>query len=119
MGETVELGVQLLASAEEDELDLSVAVDRLETVTREPRVTRSILDEAEKRGVIERSNGLLRVRQGPQNSAHTEIVMRDGEYTCRRCNSSISPGYFLDLTGSLYGAFGPKCIQVVTGRDEE
>jgi len=57
--ERVELGVELLANLETDSLPLSEAVDRIETVTTAPDLTREILDTAELRGVIERAEGRL------------------------------------------------------------
>lgn len=118
MTDTVDLGVDLLASADETQMDLSVAVDRIETLTAEPTTTRQILDEAEKRGVIERSKGMLRVRRSGTTRSRSQIVVRDGEFTCQRCGASISPGRFLDLDAGLHGAFGPECIRIVTGRTE-
>ncbi|MFW5918132.1 MAG: DUF5830 family protein, partial [Haloferacaceae archaeon] len=55
----IELALDLLAHLEHDELELSAVVDRIETVTTEPTLTRTILDEAEKRGILEREDGRL------------------------------------------------------------
>jgi len=49
-----ELGLELLAHLEDEELSLAETIDRLEAVTTSPSLTREILDDAEKRGLIER-----------------------------------------------------------------
>ena len=46
----VELGVTLLANFEDAELSMAEAVDRLETITTDPHLTREILDTAERQG---------------------------------------------------------------------
>jgi hypothetical protein len=55
-GDPVELGVQLLAHLGDDatEVSLADAMDRIETITTHPATTRTILDTAEARGIIER-----------------------------------------------------------------
>ena len=45
---TKELGLELLAHLEDEELSLAETVDRLEAVTTSPSLTREILDDAEK-----------------------------------------------------------------------
>jgi hypothetical protein len=62
--EKIELGVDLLAHLETDALDLAAAIDRLETVTTNPTLTREILDTADKRGIIDREAGRIRTRRG-------------------------------------------------------
>ncbi|PSQ28503.1 MarR family transcriptional regulator, partial [Halobacteriales archaeon SW_10_68_16] len=62
--ERVELGVALLEHAEDAELSLAEAIDRVETVTTDPHLTREILDTAELRGVIEREDGVVRPTGG-------------------------------------------------------
>ena len=116
--ETVELGVQLLERLEHGELSLAEVVDRLETITSRPATTRTILDEAEKRGVIEREDGLIRPTSGRFLSFESEIVAKDGEFTCRRCGASLSIGYFMRLDAADHGPFGSSCIRKVTGREE-
>ncbi|EMA36229.1 DUF5830 family protein [Halococcus hamelinensis] len=114
--DTVELGVELLANLEDGRLDLATALDRLETVTTEPRTTRTILDEAEKRGVVDREDGILRVRSGEYVSFGSDVVVREGEFTCRRCGASISTGHFIRFDNGELGPFGSSCIEKVTGR---
>ncbi|WP_435175608.1 DUF5830 family protein [Halorussus sp. AFM4] len=113
----VELGVELLSKLEHPELSVAEAVDRIETVTTHPATTRKILDEAEKRGVIEREDGVVRTTGGGYVSFQSEVVTKEGEFSCRRCGASISTGYFIELDAGEHGAFGPECIRKVTGRD--
>jgi len=112
----VELGVELLATLEDGELDLAIAIDRLETVTDDPRTTREILDTAERRGVIEREDGVVRVLSGAFVRFGRDVVTREGEFTCRRCGAAISTGHFLRLDAGEHGPFGSSCIEKVTGR---
>jgi hypothetical protein len=114
--ETVELGIELLSNLADSELDLAEAMDRLETVTSDPRTTRTILDEAEKRGIIEREDGQLRVRSGEFVRFERDVVAREGEFTCQRCGASISTGHFIEFDAGEHGPFGSSCIKTVTGR---
>jgi len=115
--DTVEVGVELLSKLEHPELTVAEAVDRIETVTTHPATTRRILDAAEKRGVIEREDGVVRPTGGGYLGFESEIVTKEGEFSCRRCGASISTGYFMKLEAGEHGAFGPECIRKVTGRD--
>lgn len=116
MSDPVELGVELLANFEDEELDLPTALDRLEAVTTEPRTTRTILDEAEKRGIVAREDGILRVRSSEYVSYGSDVVVREGEFTCRRCGASLSTGHFIEFEHGELGPFGSSCIRKVTGR---
>jgi hypothetical protein len=109
--------VQLLERLEHAELPLAAVVDRLETISTEPAVTRAILDEAEKRGVIEREDATVRPQGGRFLGFESEVVSREGEFTCRRCGASLSTGYFMRLEAGEHGPFGSSCIRKVTGRD--
>jgi hypothetical protein len=116
--EKLELGVELLAHLEHEELALSDAIDRIETVTTSPSLTREILDAAEKRGVIERENARLRVqRGGTYVNYESQVVRREGEFECRRCGTTITTGHFVKLDAGELGPFGSSCIRKVTGRD--
>ena len=117
MDETVELGVELLEHLEDEQLSLSDAIDRIETVTTDPHVTREILDTAELRGVIEREEGIVRPTGGAYVSFRSEVVQREGEFTCRRCGASISTGHFVQFEAGEHGPFGSSCIRKVTGRE--
>ena len=113
-----ELGVELLANLEHDELPLADAIDRIETVTTSPSLTREILDAAEKRGIIDRENARLRVnRGGTYVDYDSQVVSREGEFECRRCGASITTGHFVRLDAGELGPFGSSCVRKVTGRD--
>jgi hypothetical protein len=113
----VEVGVELLSKLEHPELTVAEAVDRVETVTTHPATTRKILDEAEKRGVIEREDGIVKPTGGGYVSFQSEVVTKEGDFSCRRCGASISTGHFIKLDAGEHGPFGPECIRKVTGRD--
>ncbi|RAW45515.1 MarR family transcriptional regulator [Halorubrum sp. 48-1-W] len=118
--EKVELAVELLAHLEREELSLPEAMDRIETVTTNPALTREILDTAEKRGVIERENARLRVlRGGTYVEYDSQVVAREGEFECKRCGAGITTGHFLRLEAGELGPFGSSCVRKVTGRDAE
>ncbi|OYR42352.1 MarR family transcriptional regulator [Halorubrum sp. Ib24] len=118
--EKLELGVELLAHLEHEELALPDAIDRIETVTTSPALTRDILDAAEKRGLIEREDARLRVqRGGTYVNYDSQVVQREGEFECRRCGTSISTGHFVKLDAGELGPFGSSCIRKVTGRDSD
>lgn len=117
--ETVELGVELLAHVECEELTLPDAIDRIETVTTSPTLTREILDTAEKRGIIDRDGALLRVQRGGTHvNYETQVVTREGSFECRRCGSGLTTGHFVRLDAGELGPFGSSCIRKVTGRDD-
>lgn len=113
----VELGVQLLERLEHEELSLAEVIDRLETITTHPSTTREILDTAERRGVIEREEDVVRPQRGTFLSFEVDVVSREGEFTCQRCGASISTGYFMRLEAGEHGPFGSSCIRKVTGRE--
>ena len=115
--ETVEVGVALLAHLEDERLSLAETVDRIETVTTDPAVTREILDTAELRGIINREEGIVRPRSGAFVSFERDVVRREGEFTCQRCGASLSTGYFVQFDAGEHGPFGPSCIRKITGRE--
>ncbi|WP_058366641.1 DUF5830 family protein [Haloparvum sedimenti] len=116
--EKLELALKLLAHVEREELPLPDAVDRIETVTDSPSLTRDILDAAEKRGIVDREGGRLRVRTGGTYvNFDAQVVRREGEFDCRRCGASISTGHFVRFETGELGPFGPDCVRKVTGRD--
>jgi hypothetical protein len=114
---TVELGLQLLERLEHEELSLAETIDRLETVTTHPATTRTILDEAEKRGIVDREDGLIRPSGGRFLRFQSEVVTKEGEFTCKRCGASLSTGHFMRLEAGEHGPFGSSCIRKVTGRE--
>jgi len=117
VAETVALGVELLAHLEAESLTLKETLDRLETVTTDPALTREILDTAELRGHIEREDGIVRPKRGDFVSFESDVVRRDGEFTCRRCGAGLSTGHFVQFETGELGPFGPSCIRKVTGRE--
>ena len=114
-----ELALTLIEHLETDELPLSAVIDRIETVTTSPSLTREILDTAEKRGLIERKDGRIQVRRGGSFVRFDQqVVARDGEYTCQRCGAGLSTGHFIVFETGELGPFGSACIRKVVGRDD-
>lgn len=114
----VELGVELLASLEDDELSVADAMDRIETVTTDPAIQREILDTAAVRGVIDREDATVRTTSHDYVSFEGDVVSKEGEFTCRRCSAEISTGYFIQFDAGDHGPFGSSCIRKVTGRED-
>lgn len=113
----VELGLDLLSHLEHEELTLADALDRIETVTTVPEIQRTILDEAEKRGIIEREQGIVRPVRSGFVRFQSDVVTKEGEFSCRRCGASLSTGHFVNFESGELGPFGSQCIRKVTGRD--
>ena len=114
--ERIELGVELLAHCEQ-QLALADAIDRIETITTDPAVTREILDTAEMRGIIDREDGVVHTNSGSDLSFEADVIEREGEFNCKRCGSSITTGYFIQFSAGEHGPFGSSCIRKVTGQD--
>ena len=118
MGEdVVELGVELLAHLEADEVPLAEAMDRIETITTDPTTVRKILDTAAERGILDREAGVVTPRSGVYVRFESQVVTKEGEFSCRRCGTSIETGYFIRFDAAEHGPFGSSCIRKVTGRD--
>ncbi len=115
--ERVDLGIALLERLEHEELPLPAVVDRLETITTNPTLTRTILDEAELRGVIERTDGVVRLTSGGYVRFQEQVIRREGEFRCERCGSSLSTGHFVRLEAGEIGPFGSSCVRKVLGRE--
>jgi hypothetical protein len=113
----VELGLALLERLEHEELSLAAVVDRIETVTTDPVATRTILDQAELRGIIDREEGIVRPKSRQYVRFESDVVTKEGDFTCQRCGSGLSTGHFIDLDGGELGPFGSSCIRKVTGRE--
>jgi sugar phosphate isomerase/epimerase len=114
----VELALDLLAALERDELPLPAVVDRIETVTTEPTLVRTVLDEAERRGIVDRDGNRVRMRRrGSVVRFDRQVVERDGEFDCRRCGASLSTGHFVEFEAGELGPFGSSCVRTVLGRD--
>ena len=116
--ETVDLACELIAHLERDDLPLSALVDRIETVTTDPALTREILDTAEMRGLIERDGARIRTRTGGTFVRFDEeVVRKEGDFECRRCGASLSTGHFVQFRSGELGPFGPSCVRKVLGRE--
>ncbi|NGM69054.1 MarR family transcriptional regulator [Natronolimnobius sp. AArcel1] len=113
----VALGLALLERLEHESLSLADAVDRIETVTTDPTVTRTILDQAELRGIIEREDGIIRPKSRQYVSFEQDVITKEGDFTCQRCGSGLSTGHFINLEAGELGPFGSSCIRKVTGRE--
>ena len=114
----VELALDLLAHIETGELALADVVDRIETVTTDPTLTREILDTAEIRGIIDRDGARIHTRRGGTFVRFdSQVHVRDGEYDCRRCGASLSTGYFVEFDAGELGPFGSSCVRKVLGRE--
>lgn len=114
----VELGVELLAHLEYEEVGLPEVVDRLEAISGDPAIVREILDTADRRGVIERDGALIRPTGGEFVRFESEVVTKEGEFTCKRCGADISTGHFIVFEAGEHGPFGSTCIRRVTGRED-
>ncbi|RQG91149.1 MarR family transcriptional regulator [Natrarchaeobius halalkaliphilus] len=117
LDDRVRLGLALLERLEHESLSLADVVDRIETVTADPTVTRTILDEAELRGIVERDDGIVRPKSRQYVRFGRDVITKEGEFSCRRCGSSLSTGYFIDLEAGELGPFGSSCVRKVTGRE--
>ncbi|WP_181686449.1 DUF5830 family protein [Halorhabdus salina] len=107
----------LLAHCEDPALSVAEAVDRLETITTDPRVTREILETAEANGIIKREETTIEPVGGNYVNFESQVITREGEFTCRRCGAEISTGHFVNFDAGELGPFGSSCIRKVTGRE--
>ncbi|PSQ45162.1 MarR family transcriptional regulator [Halobacteriales archaeon SW_7_68_16] len=113
----VELGVALLDVLEHEELSLADAMDRVESVTGDPALQREIFETAQRRGVIEREGDTVVPATRNYVSFESDVVSKEGEFTCRRCGAGLSTGYFIRFDAAEHGPFGSSCIRKVTGRE--
>lgn len=116
--DSVALGLELLAHLEQGELSMKEVMDRVELVTRNPSLQREILDQATRRGIVEREAGAVRpTARGTYVSFERDVVVREGEFTCQRCGAKLSTGHFVRFDADELGPFGSTCIRKVLGRD--
>jgi hypothetical protein len=115
--DVISLGVELIGSLEHEELSLDAVFDRIETVTTDPTLQRRILNAAERDGIIEREDAVLRPTTRFSVSLDGDIVIKEGEFTCRRCGAGLSTGHFIDFDAGEHGPFGSTCIRKLTGRE--
>jgi hypothetical protein len=113
----VELGCALLARLDQDELSVAAVLDRVEAVTTTPATQRAILEEAERRGVVERDGPTVRPTGGTPRDLAAEVVQKDGEFDCERCGAGLSTGHFVRTEAGDVGPYGSTCIRKVTGRE--
>lgn len=113
----VELGLALLQRFADDELGVADVITRLESITTHPRTQRRILDAAVDRGLVERRGSRVRPTPASPIDFEREVVTKEGDFSCRRCGTGISTGYFLSLDVGELGPYGSSCIRKVTGRE--
>lgn len=117
VSQRIELGVELLANLEHDELSMKATMDRLEKITGDPTVQREIIDTADLRGIIERDGGLIRPKASSYVRFEQDVFTKQGKFECKRCGRSLSTGYFIRFDAGEHGPFGSSCIRKVTGRE--
>ena len=113
----VALGVDLLAHLEHETLSVAEAIDQIELITTDPDRQRIILERADAEGVIDRQDDVITIERGSFVRFGSDVVTKEGEFSCRRCGTSLSTGYFIRLPAGEVGPFGSSCIRKVTGRD--
>ena len=117
MDDRVARAIDLLAHLEHESLPLAAVVDRIELVTTDPHRIRTVLDEADRRGLIDREDGIVRPKSRQFVRFGEQVVSREGEFSCERCGSSLGTGYFIVFDSGEVGPFGSSCIRKVTGRE--
>ncbi|PSP92998.1 hypothetical protein BRC91_11255 [Halobacteriales archaeon QS_4_62_28] len=114
----IALGLELLAHLEQPELSVKAAMDRIETVTTNPQLQREILETAKRQGIVERAGGTVRpVATGTYVSFESDVVVKTGEFDCKRCGASITEGHFVQFDSDELGPFGSTCVRKVLGRE--
>lgn len=114
----IELALSLLAHLEHGELSVKDAMDRVELVTTVPERQRAILDLAVERGIVEREDGTIRpASTGQYVRFQRDVVVKEGDFACRRCGAELSSGHFVRFDDGELGPFGSTCIRKVLGRD--
>ena len=113
----VELALEMIARFEDETVSVADVIDRIETVTTDPRRTREILETAQERGLIERSGETVRPSATNYLSFEREVITKEGDFSCARCGTSLSTGHFMNLESGEIGPFGSTCIRIVTGRE--
>lgn len=116
-GEPIDVALALLERLEHAELTVKETMDRIEVVTTEPTLQRRILEEAERRGIIDRDGGVIYPQRGSFVRFGRDVIQKDGEFSCTRCGADLSTGHFIDLDPGEVGPFGSTCIRKVTGRE--
>lgn len=117
MDDRVARGLALVRTWDDEELALATVVDRLEGLSSDPAVIRRIIDVAEQEGLLERAESQVQLIGQPMRSPEQLVVSRTGSFTCRRCGTDISEGYFLRFDTGDCGPFGSTCVRRVLGRE--
>lgn len=115
--EKIEKALDLLRHLEDDELSLNDCFKRIETVTTSPHLQRQILQAAESEGVIEREEETVQPVDDARVNFEEDIITKEGDFSCERCNTGLSTGYFIKTDAAEHGPFGSTCIRKVTGRE--
>ena len=97
------------------EMTLSKAIGLIEIVTKDPHLTRQILEEGERRGVIKRDGTRVRLLDNVSGDYRSKVKTKSGEFVCGRCGSRLSKGYFIVSNGREWGPFGPTCVKKIIG----
>ena len=114
----VELALTLLAHLEHGELSVKAVMDRIEMITTAPETQRRILDRAVERGIVTREDGRIEpVSTGTYVNFQQDVIVKTGEFSCRRCGASLSNGHFVNFDDGELGPFGSTCIRKVLGRE--
>jgi len=50
-------------------------------------------------------------------SFESDVVVKEGEFSCQRCGAGISEGHFVQFDADEMGPFGSTCIRKVLGRE--
>lgn len=114
----IDLALSLLAHLEHGELSVKEAMDRIELVTTAPERQREVLDRAVEEGIVEREGGTIRpTATGTFVRFKRDVVVKEGDFSCRRCGTGLSSGHFVQFDGGELGPFGSTCIRKVLGRE--
>ena len=108
----------LIAALETQTLSLKQLVDRIELISSSPQETRAILDAATRQGLIDRDGSQIAIRDRSVAPALSpDVVVRAGDFECRRCGRQLAEGHFITLAGGEVGPFGATCVaRVLSGR---
>lgn len=117
--DVIDIGVALLDRFEDESVSLATTLDRLDAITTDHRLHRQILEQAAAEGIIEinRDAGIVRPQTGTFLRFQSDIVTKEGSFSCARCGRSLTTGYFISVEHDEIGPFGSSCIRKVTGRD--
>ena len=113
----IETGLALIDLLEHHELSLAALLDRIEILTADPALQRTIIEQACEEGLIERDGTTIRPTSPNYLRFGADVRSKDGDFSCRRCGASLTRGYFIQLETDELGAFGSTCVRKIMGRD--